>query len=85
MLPIRELNALARAEVEKALTARGYRLTARRYYQLTDPYPRLMHFLARKLGGLGCGTILKRNERAAAHDSDDAAGFDSWLLRAEKP
>jgi hypothetical protein len=44
-----------------------------------------MHFCARKLGGLGCGYFLRRNERAAARDSDDAAGFDSWLLRAEKP
>jgi 2-polyprenyl-3-methyl-5-hydroxy-6-metoxy-1,4-benzoquinol methylase len=39
ILPIRELNALPRAEIEKALTARGYRLAARRYYQLTDPVP----------------------------------------------
>jgi hypothetical protein len=44
-----------------------------------------MHFCAKKLGGLGCGWFLNRNARAAAHDSDDAAGFDSWLVRAEKP
>jgi 2-polyprenyl-3-methyl-5-hydroxy-6-metoxy-1,4-benzoquinol methylase len=85
VLPIRELNALTRDDVQARLEKRGYRITARRYYQLTSPVPEWMHFCAKKLGGLGCGWFLNRNARAAAHDSDDAAGFDSWLVRAEKP
>jgi len=84
VLPLREMNALKRAEVISLLEGLGYTITARRYYQLTDPTPQLMHFCANKLGGLGCGWLLSRNQKAASHDSDDAAGFDSWLLRATK-
>ncbi len=85
ILPIREMNALPRADVIGRLEARGYRITARRYYQLTYPVPELMSLSAAKLGGLGCGWLLARNVRAAQHDSEDAAGFDSWCVRAEKP
>jgi 2-polyprenyl-3-methyl-5-hydroxy-6-metoxy-1,4-benzoquinol methylase len=85
VLPIRELNAVPRDEMIRKLEALGYRITARRFYQLTAPWDKWMHFCARTLGGFGCGYILNRNARAAQADSDDAAGFDSWLLRAEKP
>lgn len=85
VLPIRELNALPRAEAIRALEEKGLRVTARRYYQRTSPFPEIMHFLARRLGGLGCGFLLARNASAASRDSDDEAGFDSWLLRADKP
>ena len=85
VLPIRELNASTRDDVEARLARLGYRITARRYYQLTSPVPELMHYSARKLGGLGCGWLLARNRKAASRDSDDAERFDSWLLRAEKP
>lgn len=85
VLPIRELNALPREDVERRLAQRGYRITARRYYQLTDPVPQLMHFCAKRLSGLFCGHFLRRNAAAASRDSNDSARFDSWLLRAEKP
>ncbi|HKE01058.1 MAG TPA: class I SAM-dependent methyltransferase, partial [Planctomycetota bacterium] len=85
VLPIRELNASTRDDVELRLTKLGYRIAARRYYQLTYPVPELMHVSARRFGGLGCGWLLRRNQRAASHDSNEAAGFDSWLLRAERP
>ncbi|MFN0204973.1 MAG: class I SAM-dependent methyltransferase [Planctomycetota bacterium] len=84
IVPIRELNASTRADVIRKLEKRGYNITARRYYQLTDPWNRYMYFCARNLGGIGCGYILNKNARAASVDSDDAAGFDSWLIRAEK-
>lgn len=85
ILPIRELNALTRDDVVSRLEKRGYRITARRFYQLTSPVPEWMHFSARRIGGFGCGWLLRRNARAAACDSNNAEGFDSWLVRAEKP
>ena len=85
VLPIREMNASRRDDVEARLARAGYRIAARRYYQLTYPVPELMHFLARRAGGFGCGALLRRNQRAAARDSNASASFDSWLLLAEKP
>lgn len=84
VVPIREMNGIPRDEIVKMLESRGYRVTAKRFYQLTAPWDKWMHFCARKLGGLGCGFILNKNAKAAMQDSNDAASFDSWLLRAEK-
>lgn len=84
IIPIREMNGLSRDEIQQKLEKRGYKITAHRYYQLTAPWDKYMHFCARKLGGLGCGYILNKNAKAASVDSNDSASFDSWLLRAEK-
>ncbi|MBI3817474.1 MAG: class I SAM-dependent methyltransferase [Planctomycetes bacterium] len=84
VLPIREMNGIGRADIIKMLEARGYKITARRYYQLTAPWDKWMHLLAKRAGGFGCGWILNKNKAAAIRDSEDAAGFDSWLVRAEK-
>jgi 2-polyprenyl-3-methyl-5-hydroxy-6-metoxy-1,4-benzoquinol methylase len=85
VLPVREMNASTRDDVASRLEKRGYRIAARRFYQLTYPVPELMHWSASKLGGFGCSVLLRRNEKAASRDSDAASAFDSWLLRAEKP
>jgi SAM-dependent methyltransferase len=89
LLPTRELNGLARAHVAERLVARGYRLEARRYYQLTYPVPQLMALSERSAGGLGCGALLLLNRASSALDaalgSPCAGSFDSWILRARKP
>lgn len=88
LLPTRELNGLPRERVEQMLVARGYRVEARRYYQLTYPVPQLMALSERSAGGVGCGLLLQLNRAASALDArlgSHAAGrFDSWILRARK-
>ena len=88
LLPTRELAGLTRAEVERRLAALGYRVEARRYYQLTWPVPQLMALSERRAGGLGCGALLLLNRAGSALDaalgSRAAGSFDSWILRARK-
>jgi hypothetical protein len=50
--------------VAELLVARGYRLEAARYYQLTRPVPQLMALSERSAGGLGCGALLLLNRAA---------------------
>jgi 2-polyprenyl-3-methyl-5-hydroxy-6-metoxy-1,4-benzoquinol methylase len=89
LLPTRELNGLRRERVAEMLVARGYRIEARRYYQLTYPVPQLMALSERRGGGLGCGALLLLNRAASALDAAlgarAAGSFDSWILRARKP
>ena len=88
LLPTRELSGLPRQRVAELLVARGYRLEAARYYQLTSPVPQLMALSERRAGGLGCGALLLLNRAASALDaavgSPAAGSFDSWILRARK-
>jgi len=88
LLPTRELNALPRERVVESLAARGYRVEARRYYQLTRPVPQLMALSERSAGGLGCGALLQLNRAAslldAALGSRASGSFDSWIIRARK-
>ena len=88
LLPTRELSGLPRERVAELLVARGYRLEAARYYQLTRPVPQLMALSERSAGGLGCGALLLLNRASSALDaalgSHAAGSFDSWILRARK-
>lgn len=89
LLPARELNGLPRADVARRLRERGYRIAARRFYQLTFPVPELMAASETRARGVGCGTLLLLNRLAAGLDR--ACGspfeplFDSWILVAGKP
>ena len=88
LLPVRELNGLPRAEVERLLVARGWRIEARRYYQLTFPVPEIMALAEQKRANWACGLALAANRAGSALDAAfgaHAAGcFDSWILRARK-
>jgi 2-polyprenyl-3-methyl-5-hydroxy-6-metoxy-1,4-benzoquinol methylase len=89
LLPTRELNGLERASAERMLTAMGYRIEARRYYQLSYPVPQLMALCERRGLAAGCALLLALNRAASALDAafGSVAGgcFDSWILRARKP
>jgi SAM-dependent methyltransferase len=89
LLPTRELNGLDRERAEQLLQARGYRIEARRYYQLTYPVPQLMALCERRGLAAGCGLLLLLNRACSALDAatGSLAGgcFDSWILRARKP
>jgi len=88
LLPVRELNGLPRAEVERLLIALGFRIEARRYYQLTWPVPELMAVAEQRGSAWACGLLLALNRAAtvldAALGSRCAGSFDSWILRARK-
>jgi 2-polyprenyl-3-methyl-5-hydroxy-6-metoxy-1,4-benzoquinol methylase len=88
LLPVRELNGLPRARMEALLVARGYRIEARRHYQLTFPLPELMALAEQKGAGWACALALACNRLATALDaalgSRAARSFDSWILRARK-
>jgi len=88
LLPVRELNGLRRPAVEKLLVARGYRIEARRFYQLSFPVPELMALAEKRRSGLACGLLLGCNRASSALDaalgSPFAGSFDSWILRARK-
>lgn len=88
LLPVRELNGLPRARVEQLLAAAGYRIEARRYYQLTFPVPEVMALAEQKGAGWLCRLALLANRAATALDAAGGAraagSFDSWILRARK-
>jgi 2-polyprenyl-3-methyl-5-hydroxy-6-metoxy-1,4-benzoquinol methylase len=89
LLPTRELNGLDRARAEVMLRAAGYKIEARRYYQLSYPVPQLMALCERRGLAAGCALLLLLNRAAGALDaatgSTAGACFDSWILRARKP
>jgi 2-polyprenyl-3-methyl-5-hydroxy-6-metoxy-1,4-benzoquinol methylase len=89
LLPTRELNGLPRERAEEALAALGYRIEARRFYQLSYPVPQLMALCERRGSAAGCALLLALNRAASALDAavGSVAGgaFDSWILRARKP
>jgi hypothetical protein len=86
--PTRELSGLPRERVAELLVARGYRIEAARYYQLTRPVPQLMALSERSARRLGCGCAAAAQPRRSALDaalgSHAAGSFDSWILRARK-
>jgi 2-polyprenyl-3-methyl-5-hydroxy-6-metoxy-1,4-benzoquinol methylase len=88
LLPVRELNGLLRPTIEKLLVARGYRIEARRFYQLSFPVPELMALAEQRRSSLLCGLMLAANRMAvgvdAALGSPFSGSFDSWILRARK-
>ncbi|MBU0755452.1 MAG: class I SAM-dependent methyltransferase [Planctomycetes bacterium] len=89
LLPLRELNSLARSQVKDKLLQRGYRVNGLWHYQLSLPVPQLMHLSETRLGGAGSSLLLWLN--VCAHRLDRAFGscgglfFDSYILRACKP
>lgn len=88
LLPVRELNGLLRPTIEKLLVARGYRIEARRFYQLSFPVPELMAIAEKRRSSFACSLLLGSNRVAcgvdAALGSPFSGSFDSWILRARK-
>lgn len=89
LLPARELNGIARNEVEARLARRGYVCDGRWFYQLSFPIPEMMTLSEQRWNGLGCGLALLANKAATQLDhalgSSMAGQFDSWILRLRKP
>jgi SAM-dependent methyltransferase len=82
LLPLRELNAPSREEVARALAARGWRCDDWAGYQLTSPVPELMHWSARRLGGVLDAPLLAWNRRSTGQR--DPERFDSWVMRCTR-
>jgi SAM-dependent methyltransferase len=84
LLPVRELNALSRAEALASLEARACEITACAGYQLTRPVPQLLHLNETRLSGLFSGPLLALNRLAAASHLSLAvpsqSSFDSWVI-----
>ncbi|MBI5363479.1 MAG: class I SAM-dependent methyltransferase [Planctomycetes bacterium] len=83
LLPLRELNAPTPKAVRERLEARGLTFEAQSGYQLTSPVPELMHWSARRLGGLFDRPLLAWNARAAGPERPER--FDSWVQRWTRP
>lgn len=85
IVPVREMNASLREDVERGLERRGFRVEWRRFYQLTSPVPELIH---RSKSRVVQGGLLAANRVACAVDgalgSPLAPLFDSWILGATK-
>ncbi|MEE8467033.1 MAG: class I SAM-dependent methyltransferase [Planctomycetota bacterium] len=88
LLPTRELNACAPAEVRAALEARGFVHERTGGYQLTRPVPQLMYLSETRLGGLLSLPLLWTNRLATTIDralgTPLPALFDSWVMRLRR-
>jgi SAM-dependent methyltransferase len=89
LLPVREMNAHLREHVRARLEHRGLTFEAWCGYQLTDPFPQLLHFSQTRLSGLFERTLLAHNQRASRRDlithSPNQDRFDSWVMRFRAP
>lgn len=85
IVPVREMNASLREDVERGLLRRGFRVEWRRFYQLTSPVPELIH---RSKSRWVQGLLLVANRAMfgidAALGSPLSGMFDSWILGATK-
>jgi SAM-dependent methyltransferase len=89
LLPVREMNAHLRDDIRNRLERRGLTFETWCGYQLTDPYPQLLHFSQTRLSGAFERTLLAINSRASRRDladnSPDQDRFDSWVMRLRAP
>jgi 2-polyprenyl-3-methyl-5-hydroxy-6-metoxy-1,4-benzoquinol methylase len=83
LLPAREMNALTRDEARAQLEQRGFKLVKSAGYQLTSPWPEMMHVSDTRLGGALSPMLLGINRLRAG--GGDAARFDSWALHMTAP
>lgn len=85
IVPVRELNASLREDVERGLERRGFTVDWRRFYQLTSPVPELIH---RSKNRMVQAALLAANRVGCAVDgmlgSPLAPLFDSWIIGATK-
>jgi SAM-dependent methyltransferase len=85
ILPIRELAAATPTEAITAMEARGFRLERRGGYQLTDPFPQLLHLDSTRLRGVLAHPLSWCNRLASGIDRALGARlaplFDSWVIR----
>jgi len=84
LLPARELNAQSHVDVRAWLEARGFEYGSGAGYQLTRPFPELMHLNEARLGGALTYPLLWSNRLAAATSQrlglPGAERFDSWVM-----
>jgi SAM-dependent methyltransferase len=84
VLPNRELNGVSRDRICEWLTARGYTVEFKRFYQLTWPIPEIAH----RSGHFVCACLLGLNRAATAIDgllgSPLESLFDSWIVGATR-
>jgi SAM-dependent methyltransferase len=89
LLPVRELNGVTPEPVRAWLEARGFRHQATTGYQLTFPWPQLMHFNETRGRGLLSHPLVWGNALAAGLDRLTghrlAKQFDSWVMRFVAP
>jgi SAM-dependent methyltransferase len=89
LLPVRELNGVDTPAVRAWLEAKGFRHQATCGYQLTFPWPQLMHFNETRGRGLLSRPLVWGNALAARLDQSLGHGlkrqFDSWVMRFEAP
>lgn len=81
LLPLREMNACAHADVRGMLEERGFVHAMTRGYQLTRPMPQLMHFSETRLSGALSRPLLWVNRLASALIGASTSRFDSWVMR----
>jgi SAM-dependent methyltransferase len=85
LLPIRELAATTPTQAAAAMIQRGFRQESRSGYQLTDPFPQLLHLDSTNLHGAlshpltWCNHLASRLDRTLG--APFAPLFDSWVLR----
>lgn len=89
LLPVRELNGVDSPAVRSWLEARGFVHQATAGYQLTFPWPQLMHFNETRGRGLLSRPLVWGNALAARLDQSMGHGlkrhFDSWVMRLRAP
>lgn len=89
LLPVRELNALARRSMRAMLEQRGFVHEESAAYQLTFPIPQAMFVNETRLKGLLTWPLLWTNQAMTAVDralgSPASNQFDSWVMRFRAP
>jgi len=85
LLPIRELASITPGAARAAMEARGFKHEGGSGYQLTDPFPQLIHLDASRLGGVLSHPLSWCNRLASSFDRATGAVpgsmFDSWVMR----
>jgi SAM-dependent methyltransferase len=85
LLPLREMNACTREEIESALERRGLAVEESSGYQLTRPVPELMHWSEKRVGGILSRPLLWTNRAGCAlFGASRPERFDSWVMRLRR-
>jgi SAM-dependent methyltransferase len=85
LLPLREMNACSREEIQSALERRGLALEKWSGYQLTRPIPELMHWSETRIGGFLSRPLLWTNRTGGKlFGTSRPERFDSWVMRLRR-